>query len=112
MKLLILGFRSKQKISEEIEKLIAASGVYLFTVVCGGVGEKGPESLAEQWARENGAPVNYIIADTPVELMDRMAAECDYILLEVCSGTPQWHKNLLMKFKMTGKHGTVVQGGY
>lgn len=101
MRVLILGFDNKQEIDEVMEKLIAESGCYLFSVVCGGA-----DNAAYDWAIDAGAPIEQVVVDKPQQLLNK----ADYLILKVCTSTPSWMKNLLMAWKANGKHGTVVKG--
>ena len=109
MKVLILGFTSIPQLNKVINELIEESQCFLFSIVCGGVGSKGPKSVAEEWAELNGAPLYYIVKDTPEKLMYSLVQECDFLVCALTATSPQWHKNIVMKFKSEGKHGKVVQ---
>lgn len=100
MKVLILGFEDLQELDDVMEKLIAESQCFLFSVVCGGT-----NSCAYGWAQMRGAPVIFSQARSPQDLIK----EADYLVMKLISTSPQWHKNLMMKWKMEGKHGTVIK---
>lgn len=101
-RVLILGFEKKEEISEVIEKLIAESECYLFSVVCG-----GKDNVAYDWAVDVGAPVEFVQVDDPRKLLYK----ADYLIIKLREGseTPTWFKNLMMAWKKEGKHGTVVR---
>ena len=66
-------------------------------------------SMGEQWARNNGAPIEYLFAENPEKLIDLLAWKCDYIVIKLKDDSPRWQKNLLMKMRAAGKHGTIVR---
>lgn len=101
MKVLILGFKTKEEIDAEMEKLIAGSGCYLFYVVCGSAA-----GASYEWAVWRGAPVVFEEPGSPQDLI-KMA---DYLVIKLEEKTPAWMKNLVMQWKAAGKHGTVVRG--
>lgn len=100
MRILILGFDNIQEIDNVMEKLIAESGCFLFTVVCGGRG-----NAAWDYAQMRGAPVYFSQADNPQWLLK----EADYLVMKLNDSSPQWYKNFIMAWKKEGKHGTVVR---
>lgn len=110
MTVLILGFDNLQEINDIMEKLISESQCFLFSIAAGGLRSAYTENLvAVTWAKNNGAPLNRIIEDTPEALIKKMIKECDYLVMKINDSSPQWHKNLMMAFKKEGKHGTVVR---
>lgn len=108
MRVVIAGFSEYNKLAAVMEDLVAGSGCYLFTIVCGGVKRQEP-SLAERWAREVGLPVEYYYDDNGERLLDKMATSADYIVADLGEGCPHPAKRLVMKMKSMGKHGTVVR---
>lgn len=100
MRVLILGFSSLQEIDSVMEKLIAETGCFLFSVVCG-----SRYCTTYDWAISRGAPVIFCQHGQPLDLV----READYIVAKINDETPQWVKNLVMRFKAEGKHGTVVR---
>lgn len=68
-------------------------------------------SLGYIWARENGMPVKRVWAHSPSKLRRRLLYfEADYIFFLLHD--EQWIKNIIMEYKMTGKHGTVIYTPY
>lgn len=120
MKVVIVGFKDYDKLTNTMEKLITESQCYLFTVMCGGTtpiepapftGNVDPNidrPLGEIWARNNGAPVEYIYNPDVERLLDEIAGGADYIVADL-SEDNQFVKRLMMKMKSLGKHGTVVK---
>ncbi len=97
-------------IDEKINALIESSGCYLFTILCGSIeGKKSKEAktLDEIWAGRNGAPVEYIFAKTENELIDKMIFKANYIIF-ILDDSPLI-KNIFMRYKMLGKHGSVIK---
>lgn len=112
MKIIILGFASVTEIDKVMQPLIEKSQCFLFTVVCGGLDERNlTVSMGEQWARNNGAPIEYLFCENPEKMVDLLAWKCDYIVLKLNDNSPKWHKDLLMKMRAAGKHGTVIRCG-
>lgn len=99
MRVLILGFETKEEIDAEMERLMA-EGPVLFSVVCGNM-----ENAAYEYALMRGAPVLFSRAKTPQGLLK----EADYLVMKLEASSPQWMKNLTMAWKKEGKHGTVVK---
>lgn len=116
MNVLILGFSSLQEINSVMEKLMAESGCFLFTVICGGMEilpfreDDEYVSLAHKWAEKNGAPIlwccNYNTVD---EMMKDLHRNTDYLVIKINDNTPQVWKNFMMVHKAEGKHGTVIK---
>lgn len=111
MKVCILcsrGFEDYRLISATMEKLIQDSQCYLFTVVCGSTENKMPiGSLSEIWAKNNGAPINYIIEPSIDKLIDKIADSADFIVA-FYNGEDVIVRRVIMKMKGLGKHGKVV----
>lgn len=99
MRVLILGFDNYAELDAAMQKLIEENQYYLFYVMVTG------EGLAKKWAENNGAPLYWLKEPT----LDKIAYYTDYIVLKLSPQTPQWHKNLMMKLKNAGKHGTVLR---
>ena len=100
MKVLILGFEDLQELDNTMEALIEQSQCFRFSVVCGGT-----DSCAYKWVQSKGAPVIFSQAKSPQDLIK----EADYLVIRLKEESPIWHKNLMMKWKMEGKHGTVIR---
>lgn len=100
MRVLILGFDTKEEIDKEMEKLIESTQCFLFSVVCGSA-----DCASANWAQWRGAPIVFSQAKNPQGLLK----EADYLVIRLTSDTPQWIKNLIMEWKAEGKHGTVIR---
>lgn len=94
-------------LDQKLNELIEEKQCYLFYVVCGGRSSVGYKpGLSETWARQNGAPVHYIFEENFNKLQYKIMAAADYIIFILRD--EQWIKNFIMRFKETGKHGTVI----
>lgn len=114
MKVAILaaaGALNYRLVDKKLNELIETSGCYLFYTLCGYVDGKksNEETIGEKWARENGLPVLYTHAKTREQLMDRIILEADYIIFVFEENTENFIKNVFMRYKMSGKHGTVIK---
>ena len=110
MKIAIIGGSPQDyaALDQKLNELIEESGNYLFYVLCGGLASQPHRtSLGEIWAENNGAPIQYIERDTVQALQDALTAAADFIIFILRD--EQWIKNLIMKFRMTGKHGSVIK---
>ena len=113
MKVAVLSAKSSEKyydlLNKKLNNLIETSQCYLFYILCGNLEDSTstPISLGELWAKRNGAPILYISEKTNDKLVHRLFSEADYILF-MLDGNPFINK-LLMKYKMLGKHGTVIK---
>ena len=96
-------------LDNKLNELIETSQYFLFYILCGYViGKKSKEkSLGELWAEKNGAPILYISEKTTEELISRVILEADYIIF-ILNGNPLIN-NAFMKYKMLGKHGSVIK---
>ena len=95
-----------KKLDDAINKVIEEKQIYLFYILCGTCA--GPaQTIGRLWAERNGAPIQWIVASTPAALQNQLLKKADYIFF-LLDGN-QVTKNLIMKYKMMGKHGTVIQ---
>lgn len=94
---------------KKINSLIETSQCYLFYILCGFTEgrNESPQTLGELWAEKNGAPTLYISEKTTDRLLDRLFLEADYVFFLI-DGNPTINK-ALMKYKMLGKHGSVIK---
>lgn len=113
MNLAILGGRPLPRYYDLLDKqlniLIEESKCYLFTILCGRVEgqEKKEKTLAQLWATNNGAPVRYFSENTVDKLVHTLFLKADYIIF-ILDGDP-FINNLFMRYKMSGKHGSVIR---
>lgn len=113
MKIAIIGgdSQSYDLLKNTLEKLIEDSQQYLFTVLCGSTNRSNTnQSLGERFAEEYGALVEYVYDANPQKLLNKIAYKADYIIFIVHD--EQWIKNFMMQYKMSGKHGTVIQSPF
>ena len=98
-----------EQLDKRLNSLIEKSGCYLFTILCGRLAdqERRGISLGQQWAVANGCPVRYITAKTEKQLIDKMINLTDYAIF-ILDGNSQIN-NIFMRYKMEGKHGTVIK---
>lgn len=103
------GALNYRLLDKRLNELIETSGCYLFYILCGYIeGRKSnEETLGEKWARINGAPTLYIHAKTTNELIDKLIFKADYAIF-ILDGNPLIN-NAFMRYKMTGKHGSVIK---
>lgn len=109
LKIAIVGGdeQSLEIIDKEIISFMEKNGIYIFDVLLGAVGKGEPqETLGKKWAAHRGMPVTWLRAHTKDKLERRLFYEADYIFFVL--NDEQWIKNMIMKYKMTGKHGSVV----
>lgn len=103
------GALNYRLLDKKLNELIETSGRYLFYILCGYIeGRKSnEETLGELWARNNGAPTLYIHAKTVDTLIDKMILKADYAIF-ILDGNPLIN-NAFMRYKMTGKRGSVIK---
>ena len=96
-------------LDKKLNELIETSQCFLFYILCGYVeGRKSKEkTLGEKWAERNGAPILYISEKTTDRLLDRMILKADYAIF-ILNGNPLIN-NAFMRYKMLGKHGSVIR---
>lgn len=81
----------------------------MFAIVAGGVDtvQRVP-SLGERWAKDHGAPVEYLFCENPEKLLDRMANTADYLIWRY-NAEDNLGRRIMMKMKDLGKHGKVIK---
>lgn len=110
MKIAILGgsLNDYAVLDQKLNELIEERQCYLFTVLCGATDPtQYKPGLSEVWAKKNGAPIEYLVDADQQRLMTKLAAAADYIIFILRD--EQWIKNFMMRYKMSGKHGTVIK---
>ena len=113
MKVAILSSRTAplyyDLLDKKINSLIETSQCYLFYILCGFIeGRKSSSKpLGELWAEKNGAPTLYISEKTTDPLLNRLFLEADYVIF-MLDDDPLIRK-AFMKYKMLGKHGSIVK---
>ena len=98
-------------LENKLNSLVETSQCFLFYILCGYIeGRKSnEETLGEKWARINGAPTLYIHAKSDNDLIDKMIFKADYAIF-ILDGNPLVN-NAFMRYKMAGKHGSVIRAG-
>jgi len=98
-----------KKIDQCLEFLIKESGVYLFTMFSAGI--KGNECtqppLAQQYSALRGIPCKRKEYSSFDKLMNGICYEVDYLI--ILNDKSQEIKRLYMKYKQTGKHGSMIE---
>ena len=113
MKIAIIGAATGalayRLLDNKLNQLIESSQCFLFTVLCGKTinNKNKEETIGELWAKNNGAPIEYIIEKTEDLLIKRLFLKADYIIF-ILNGNPKINK-IFMQYKMLGKHGSVIK---
>ena len=98
-----------QLVDQELEFLISESGIYLFTMFSAGI--KGIEhtypSLAQQYSALRGVPYKRKEYTSLYKMIEGICKEVDYLIILNDGG--QVIKRLFMKYKQTGKHGSMIK---
>ena len=99
-------YQSIDLLSQNIYDIIFTLKIYIIRILY-----SDESNLVYIWARENGMPVKKIFAHSPSKLRRRLLYyEADYIFFILHD--EQWIKNMIMEYRMTGKHGTVIKTPY
>lgn len=110
MNIAILGGQNNdyyyQLLDKHLNKTIEETQCYLFNILCT-YNINSERSLGEEWALKNGAPILYISEKTTERLISRVFEKANYIIF-ILDGNP-FINNLFMKYKMMGKHGSVIK---
>ena len=98
-----------KKIDQCLDKLIEDSGCYLFTMFSAGI--KGSEHteppFAQQYSALRGIPCKRKEYSSLDKLMNGICNEVDYLI--ILNDKSQVIKRLFMKYKQTGKHGSMIE---
>ncbi len=96
-------------LDNKLNELIETSQCFLFYILCGYVKDRKSKekTLGEIWAENNGAPILYISEKSVEKLCDRVLKEANYIIF-ILNGDPLIN-NIFMKYKMLGKHGSIIR---
>ena len=113
MNLLILGdadgaYRYRL-LDKKLNELIETSECFLFNILCGVIEGEFYEKtlLGKEWGVNNGAPLRIYHGKTEEEVLRVLISKTDYAIF-ILDGNAQI-KNIFMKYKMSGKHGSVIQ---
>lgn len=103
MRVAIVNFSmdNYKDLEEAMEKLIAESQCYLFTIVLSNL-----QTAGGVWAARNGAPIS-IVKDTT---LDGLLDSADYFVIWN-DGSKSMHK-LIFKAMHANKHGTILGEKY
>lgn len=113
IKVAILSAKTSDKyyklLDKKLNELIETSQCYLFYILCGFTEGRNdsPKTLGEIWAERNGAPTLCITEKTTEKLLHTLFLTADYVIF-LLDDNPTI-KQALMKYKMLGKHGSVIK---
>lgn len=104
MNVVIIGGNEKDygKLDAEFNRIMEEKGIFLFNIIAAA----GKRSLGRIWAERNGAPLKFVNEKDPKKIIKILFREANYIIF-MYDGSQQM-KNLIMQYKMTGKHGSVI----
>lgn len=105
MKILIIGFEDYSTLDNVMQKLIENGQCFIFTVICGGCKPTSRPSIAEKWAINNGAPIEYIYEEDIEKLINKISKSADYLVAQSGTYFSDW---IIRKMQFLGKHGTVI----
>lgn len=105
MRILIIGFEDYSTFDNVMQKLIENSQCFIFTVICGGCKPISRQSIAEKWAINNGAPIEYIYEEDIEKLINKILKSTDYLVAQSGTYFSDW---VIRKMQFLGKHGTVI----
>lgn len=96
-------------LDKKLNELIETSECFLFNILCGIVDGEFYErtALAKEWGINNGAPLLFLHEKTEDKVLKRILNKADYTIF-ILDKDP-FVKNIFMKYKMTGKHGSVIK---
>ena len=89
-------------LNQELWKMIEEKQCFLFDVIV----SVYSESLGKVWADNNGAPLVYLHERDPNKAIKKLFNMADFIIF--MNDNSQQMKNLIMQYKMMGKHGCVL----
>lgn len=98
-----------QLLDTHLNKLIEDSGCYLFTILStvSPFDENANKPLSLMWAEKNGCPIQYIHAEDSDKLIKELFNRASYIIF-ILHKNDNFTKQLMMKYKMSGGHGSVI----
>ena len=106
MRILVAGFNTREEVNAAMDKFIAETGILMITIVCGGQDStQHSRSLAEEWARDNGASVEYIFDEDSDKLVWKIVETIDYAILRR-NGT-RFVREIILEMRKNEKHGVV-----
>ena len=106
MRILVAGFNTREEVNAAMDKFIAETGILMITIVCGGQDStQHSRSLAEEWARDNGASVEYIFDEDSDKLVWKIVETIDYAILRR-NGT-RFVREIILEMRKNEKHGVI-----
>lgn len=106
MRILVAGFDTREKVNAAMDKFIAETGILMITIICGGQDSaQHSRSFAEEWARENGASIEYIFERDFDKLVRKIVNTIDYAILRR-NGT-SFVREIILEMRKNEKHGVV-----
>ena len=106
MRILVVGFDTREEVNAAMDKFIAETGILMITIVCGGLDStQHNRSIAEEWARENGASVEYIFDEDSDKLVRKIVRTIDYAILRR-NGT-RFVREIILEMRKNEKHGII-----
>ena len=106
MRILVAGFDTREEVDATMDKFIAETGILMITIVCGGLDSRHHNrSIAEEWARDNGASVEYIFERDFDKLVRKIVNTIDYAILRR-NGT-RFVREIILEMRKNEKHGVV-----
>ena len=94
-------------LDSHLNKLIEDSQCYLFTILCGASKNNTSPPLSLMWADKNGCPVEFLNAEDG-NIINKLFNKATYIIF-ILHKDDVFTKKLFMKYKMLGKHGSVIK---
>ena len=106
MRILVAGFNTREEVNAAMDKFIEETGILMITIVCGGLDStQHNRSIAEEWARENGASVEYIFDEDSDKLVRKIVRTIDYAILRR-NGT-RFVREIILEMRKNEKHGII-----
>lgn len=106
MRILVAGFETREEVNAAMDKFIAETGILMITIVCGGQDStQHSRSFAEEWARENGASIEYIFERDSDKLVWKIVKTIDYAILRR-NGT-KFIREIILEMRKNEKHGVI-----
>lgn len=101
-----VGFENYAELDAALNDFIERKQIFLFEILCGGFDDKGFNSVAEVWARNNGAPVRFVFDSDVDRLLEKISNSADYLIVK--SPVSNFARRLIMLMRSKEKHGEVL----
>ena len=106
MRILVAGFDSLEDVRAAMDKFIEETGILMITIICGSQDStQHSRSFAEEWARENGASIEYIFERDSDKLVRKIVNTINYAILRR-NGT-RFVREIILEMRKNEKHGVV-----